>query len=332
MISPRHPFYLRASLYRHLRDFFTQRHYLEIETPMAVVCPGTEVHLEYFSTQWRDYKGVPHPLWLRSSPELHMKQALSLGFPKIFQIARCFRNAGELSPWHNPEFTMLEWYRTGDDFKGFIQETLDLIREVGRGFHGDFPDLKPSGKEPTYTWLTLEEAFWQFAGIKLLDGDPDLAQIAHKKGFVSLRGDEDFETAFFKILLSEIEPKLKDLKRVVLYDYPPSQAALARVEGGSAKRFEIYWDGVELCNGFWELTDPILNRERVKDANRQRQALGKEVPPEDEAFYRCLDRGLPPSCGNALGVDRLLALLAGMDSLALPLWGRPDDDSGDGCV
>ncbi|MCX6106508.1 MAG: EF-P lysine aminoacylase EpmA [Proteobacteria bacterium] len=301
----------RARLKRAIRDFFGARDYLEVDTPIAVKCPGTEVHLRYFKTNWADYDGSQHQLYLRSSPELHMKQLLAMGagMERIFQIAPCFRNGGELAEWHRPEFGMLEWYESGLSFTGLIDQTEALLHAthsaLGSGL--SIPQRLPR--------VSVAEAFERWAGVTLIDGDPELALKGTAAGAVSLRDDDDFETAFFKILIERIEPGLASLGAAVLYDYPASQAALAIVRDGCAKRFEIYFGRVELCNGFEELLDAGTNQERIRESNLKRVQLGYEVPEEDRNFYDALRKGLPPCSGNALGFDRWLALLCQASSL-----------------
>ena len=323
---------LRAALKGSIREFLGLRGSVEIDTPVLVVCPGVEVHLGYFCTSWVDHRGSAHPLFLRSSPELHMKQALSLGLTKIFQLAACFRNGGELSPWHHPEFTMLEWYEAGVGFHEFIDQTEELLRFTREQLASRFPGRVALRLPGRFVRMRVEDAFREFAGIALVDRDPELARKA--KGIGSVSDGDDFETAYFKLLVDVVEPGIERLGGVVLHDYPPSQAVLSRVEGGWAKRFEFYLEGVELCNGFLELTDPGENRRRVLEAlDRRRSEAGGvlpgqrpsepgtrgetgSVPIPDEEFFRALDAGIPPCAGNALGFDRWLALLLGERGIA----------------
>ncbi len=299
----------RAALQDSIHRFFRARNYLSIDTPILVPSPGTEVHLQYFASEWRDYTTKQHKLYLRSSPELHLKQALALGIPRVFHLGKCFRNGGELSDWHHPEFTMLEFYETGISLSDFMQLTEELIRTASvdlrrEGFPGpELPDSFPR--------FSVYEAFERWAKITLIDGDPELARKGLAKGYGSIRSDDDFETAYFKILLDIIEPGLKQLGAAFLYDYPPSQCALARISDQRAQRFELYMGGVELCNAFDELLDPEQNRARIKASNAQRALLGYDVMAEDQDFYQALEKGLKACCGNALGFDRLLALLLG---------------------
>ena len=299
--------YFRAKVFQHLRSYFFARDFLEIDTPVLVACPGAEAYLQYFSSQWLDSKGDTHDLYLRSSPELHMKQAMGFGLTKIFQIAKCFRNGGEYSRWHHPEFMMLEWYQAETSFEQFIEFTTDLLAEL----------FQEHGKAPLGTWhkITVKEAFANFAAINLQDGDPDLAAKAQAKGVLSVHQHDDFATAYFKILLDVIEPQLQKLGSVVLYDYPLSQSALAHREESVAKRFEVYLSGVEICNAFLECVSSVKNLQRFAEISSLRAQANLPAVPPDEYFFSALKTGIKPCCGNALGLERLLALLYGAKNL-----------------
>lgn len=307
---------LRSALKKSVRSFFHENDFLEVDTPILVPSPGTEEYLSYFSTEWIDYKGRGEKLWLRSSPELHMKQLLAQGLEKVYQMGPCFRNKGEFTGWHHPEFHMLEWYQTEIKFDEFIKQTVSLIvscQELMKAIYGK--ETIPLSISEEVQTLTVKEAFWEFCNILLADGDPNLAQIAREKGVVSILGSEDFETAYYKILIEKIEPEFKKLGAVVLSHYPPSQAALSKVNNGWAERFELYVNGVELTNGFNELLDPEENLKRILFANQKRKAIGEEEIPVDQDFINSLRKGLQQCCGNALGFDRLLAVLRGHDRI-----------------
>jgi lysyl-tRNA synthetase class 2 len=305
----------RAELKNITRRFFETREYVEVDTPIAVKCPGTEVYLQYFTTSWVDHSRVSHPLFLRSSPELHMKRIVSEGLSRIFQLAPCFRNHGEFSEWHQPEFTMLEWYHLGLSYHGLVDETEAYLRYcseemssfLGKSLHALLPEK--------FERISVYQAFKDFVGVELVDGDPELARQCKTAGVHSIVGHEDFDSAFFKVLIERIEPQLAMRKGAVLMDYPPSQAALAKVESGRACRFEFYLGRVELCNGFFELTGERENRLRLEDANRKRVEVGLDSFEIDEQFVKAMGRIHKPLAGNALGFDRWLALLCGRDSL-----------------
>lgn len=304
----------RSCLKRSIRQFFETRGFLEVDSPILVKCPGTELHLNYFKTQWVDHHKRSHPLWMRSSPELALKRAVSAGVPALYQLAPSFRNEGEIGPWHHPEFTMLEYYQVGASWQGFLDMSTELIRHTIDSMSKEC--AVQLDRNTKIHQISVSEAFDRFVGIELEDQDPSLAEKGRKKGVLSINGSEDFETAFFKILLEKIEPELAKMGWVILCDYPASQAALARVEDGLAKRFEFYIDGVELSNGFYELCDPVENRKRIRDVHAQRSLMGKDIPEEDPFFYAALEAGMPDCFGNALGFDRLLALILGLKDLS----------------
>jgi len=297
-----------------LSCFFSRHRYIEIETPILVCCPGMEEHLEYFETEWVNHDKQKSTYFLRSSPELHMKQALALdGLSKIYQFSKSFRNGGEFGPWHHPEFLLLEWYETEISYEAFRDQTVDLILYVQQ-FLFDNKIIK-SKIYKNFIFLTVEEAFEKFAGIKLIDQDPELVKKARHAGNHSVQDGDDFSTAFFKIMLDQIEPRLAKLHAVMLYDYPPSQACLAKIKNHWACRFEVYLSGIEISNGFLELTDFLENKSRFQSTLIARKKAGKTIYHEDHAFYRSLQKGLPPCCGNALGFDRTLASLLGHKDL-----------------
>jgi lysyl-tRNA synthetase class 2 len=307
-------FRLRAALRRAVREYFDSRGYLEVETPCLVRAPGTEVYLNYFPTAWESLGGDREPLYLRSSPELHMKQALAAGCPRIYQIGPCFRNRGELGPWHHPEFSMLEWYHCGTGYEEFMEDTAGLLRHCANAMTSAGCDaLKVPSAIPRFT---LSDAFSKFAGVDLVDMDPGLAVRAKKSGVVSVRDGDDFDTAFFKILLEKVEPALKQYPVAILHDYPASQAALAVVSGGVARRFEFFVNGVELSNAFLELPGRAANEARIRESAKKRAAAGLPPVPEDIDFLDAMAVELPPCAGNALGMDRLLAVLAGEPGIA----------------
>jgi lysyl-tRNA synthetase class 2 len=305
----------RSYLKQITRDFFQSRGYLEVDTPIVTRCPGTEIHLQYFATSWEDHRGTLHNRWLRSSPEIHMKRVIAEGVEKAFQIAPCFRNRGEYSPWHHPEFTMLEWYSLGLGYHDLIRETEDYLRTTAEAF-SIVSGLPVSDCLPKqFRWIGVFEAFRDFAGIDLIDGDPELAAKAVEASVISVQKTDDFETAYFKVLIEVVEPRLASLGACVLMDYPPSQAALSVVEGGKAARFEVYVGRVELCNGFFELIGEQENRKRVGEAMALRAAHGYPMVEEDQDFYRAMAKFKKPCSGNALGFDRWMALLSGSQSL-----------------
>jgi lysyl-tRNA synthetase class 2 len=281
----------RARALSFLRAYFDGNAFVEVETPLRVPSPGLDAHVDAIRAEGG---------YLITSPELHMKRLLVGGLPRIYQIARVSR-AEELGALHEPEFTMLEWYRAFADSQDVIHDAETLIHGAVKALSGA-ASVHVNGRlvdvTPPFTRLTVKAAFREFGAVD------DAATLAAR--------DPD---RYFQILVDAVEPALAESPRpIVLHDFPLSQAALARPcdhDPGVADRFEIYVAGVELCNGFGELTDPREQRRRFEMELARRQRAGAPLHPIDERFLAALDEGMPPSAGNALGVDRLVALALG---------------------
>lgn len=277
------------ALLQELRAFFDGEGFVEVNTPSIVPSPGMDLHLAAYE--------VPRAGYLATSPEYQMKRLLSAGYARIFQLCKSFRQ-DESGSRHEREFTMLEWYRAFCDVESVMQDTEELTHALALSVTGD-AILHWQGEyintTPPWPRLRVEDAFRIYAG----------------REATSLLGDE---TEFFRVLAEEIEPQLGKEKPVFLVDWPAQMASLARLKPGDprwAERFEAYVAGVELCNGFGELTDPKEQRARFEKDQRHRREQGLPVYPVDEAFLQALADGMPPSAGNALGVDRLLMMLTG---------------------
>ncbi|MCF8129290.1 MAG: EF-P lysine aminoacylase GenX [Deltaproteobacteria bacterium] len=272
---------LRARIVQRVREFFVSRDYLEIETPQLITAPAPETHIESIPVGNR---------YLQTSPELSMKRLLAQGFPRIFQIARCFRE-GERGDLHLPEFSLLEWYRTGIDYRDLMEECealfLFLAQKIGLGAGLHCRGLNIDLNTP-WERLSVRSAFERYAPLSL-----DQA----------LQNDH-----FDQIMVNDIEPNLGIKTPTFIYDYPASLAALARLKSGSpgvAERFEIYVGGIELANGFSELNDAHEQRLRFEKELKQRASLGKPVTPMPEKFLKELSN-MPKTAGIALGLDRLV--------------------------
>jgi lysyl-tRNA synthetase class 2 len=311
---------LRAAFLGAIRRFFEERAFIEVETPSIVPSPGLDVHLEAFHVQGP--KGEPVG-WLATSPEYQMKRLLCAGAPRIFQLCRSYR-AEEHGRHHEREFTVLEWYRANATSDDVIRDTEELVPFVATALaeKGDSPlfphaekgeqgpdafggglsrpttpTLPPTPFSAPWERLTVEEALRFHAKVEL----------------ESLVEDEE---RFFRVWAVEVQPRLGAERPVIVTDWPASMASLARLKpNGMADRFEAFYLGVELCNGFGELTDAEEQRRRFQRDQAERRATGAQVLPIDERFVADLERGMPESSGNALGVDRLLMLLAGADSI-----------------
>jgi elongation factor P--(R)-beta-lysine ligase len=276
---------LRNRVQRALRSFFEAADYLEVETPIRIPAPAPEAHID------------PEPAgdaFLQTSPELCMKRLLAAGYPRLFQICRCFRRA-ERGRRHLPEFTLLEWYSANQDYRDMMDQTEALLKHVARSLGGDgtltFQGQAVDLNEP-FQRITVDDAFRTFA---------------------ACTAEEALATGNFdEIIGCTIEPRLGWERPVFLYDYPAECAALARLKPDlptRAERFELYIGGIELCNGFSELNDSVEQRRRFLDELQARQQVGREMTPLPERFLAALDE-MPPATGNALGVDRLVMLFA----------------------
>lgn len=317
---------LRAKIIAEVRKFFEQREFLELDTPSLVKYPGQEPYLDVFKTEFKaefEGVGVRDDLYLITSPEYALKKYLVAGFEKIFQITKAFRNKESFSNRHNPEFTMLEWYRAFADYRDMMKDTEDLVKYLWGKFRLGEEVLKFNGCEVDMLvdWekLSVVEAFEKYAGV----GEEELADVerlretVREKGY-KLEGGEIFDDLFFTIFLNEIEPRLGAEMPVVLYDYPVSMAALSKPcsdRPGYAERFEVYIAGLEICNAFSELNDWKEQDRRLKEEREARLGMGKEVYDVDQGFIEALKFGMPPSGGNALGVDRLIMLLLGEEDI-----------------
>lgn len=300
---------LRARLLGHIRDFFAQRQVLEVETPLLSAAAATDPQLESFVTRYiGPGASQGQPLYLHTSPEFAMKRLLAAGSGPIYQIGKVFRN-GEFGRRHNPEFTLLEWYRPGFDTHRLMDEVEALVRHA----------LRPWRELGASERLSYREAFLRHADIDPHVADrAQLASCAAAHGIAAPAGDLGIDAWRDLLLTHLIEPHLGRRGPTFLHDYPASQAALARIRPGEpplAERFELYIDGVELANGYHELGDADTQRARFEADLTVRRAAGKSVVPLDERLLGALRHGLPDCAGVALGVDRLLMLAAKAESL-----------------
>ena len=323
----------RMSIISAIRRFFVERDFAEVETPALQISPGIEPHLIAFETDLREpfRDGESSRLYLHTSPEFAMKKLLVAGHKRIYQFARCFRNA-ERSATHHPEFTMLEWYRVGTDYRALMADCEALLRAVMAAVpatllvRGD----KRSNPDAEWKYLTVAEAFQRDAGIDLLATAPNA--VAPNAGLIRAEADrigvfnspsDSWEDVFFRIFLARIEGGLGIDAPTVLYDYPVSMAALSRVKSDDprlAERFELYASGLELANAYSELIDADEQRRRFKaDVARKLELFGSAYPI-DEDFLAALDHGLPNCAGIALGVDRLVMLATGAPTIQDVLW------------
>ncbi|PWR19162.1 EF-P lysine aminoacylase EpmA [Zavarzinia compransoris] len=329
----RRPFlHQRAAVIRAVRATFEARDFIEVETPALQVSPGMEPHLMAFATDLEPADGgAARRLYLHTSPEFAMKKLLVAGEPRIFQLAKTYRNR-ERSPTHSPEFTMLEWYRAGADLDELMADCEALVRAAAAACGRD--TLCVNGRDipidQDFERLSVEEAFLMHAGIDLFATIDDpraptparLREAATEIGIAT--GDDDsWEDIFFKISLDRIEPHLGEARPTFLTDWPISMAALSRPNPADprvAERFELYAGAVELANAFGELTDAAEQRRRFEADCALKERLYGFRYPIDEDFLAALAWGLPPCAGIALGIDRLAMVAAGAATIEDVLW------------
>ena len=296
----------RALLLALIRGFFAERQVLEVDTPTMASAGVTDVHLENFKTHFVGpgmADGIA--LYLQTSPEFHMKRMLAAGYGAIYQIAKAYRNE-ESGRLHNPEFTMLEWYRPGFDHHQLMDEMADLLQLV----------LNTA----TPTRITYQQAFNNSLGVCPLTASLN----ALRQAGLGLGADEllaretDRDTILQLLFALGVEPHIGQCEPCFVYDFPASQAALARIsplDGRVAERFEVYFKGIELANGFHELSDDREQRRRFELDNQAREARGLATRPIDEYLLAALAAGLPDCAGVALGIDRLVMLAVGAECL-----------------
>ncbi len=339
---------LRSKVIKAIRAFFDAQGFEEVETPLLVAAPGMEPYLDVFETRLTTARGRSFRAFLTTSPEYAMKKLLVAGLPRIYQICKSFRNGEEISRGHNPEFTILEWYRahadsdsdSDSDYRAIMADCENLFVAIWRTLHPDAgADAEPTlivgvGNErialaPPWERLSVREAFERYAGFDL-DGVRDteaMHRLLISRGY-QVADSTTWEQGYHQIFLNEIEPHLGRSAPTILYDYPASMAALARRKADDpryAERFEFYIAGVELGNAFSELTDADEQQARLEDERAERAALGKTMYEIDADFIRALRVGMPPSAGIAVGVDRIVMLFAQADTIQETLWFPADE-------
>ncbi len=325
------PLKIREHVIDQVRSFFKAKDFWEVETPQLVASPGTEPYLEVFATELKRANGSKYPGYLLTSPEYALKKLIAAGLPRVFQIGKSLRNEEGQSGKHNPEFTMIEWYRTQADYTDVMVDCEGLFRSIATFLHQLEPAKYPSKDVLAYQgmeyqlakpWprLKIAELFARYAEIttEQLVSD-ELVTIAQQRGHAITNPGTAWDDAFFGILLKEIEPELKKLRQpFFLCDYPLQQAALSKTcayDPRFAERFELYVGELEIANSFSELTDAAEQRRRLEAELELRQQLGKTKYQLDEDFITALESGLPPTGGIALGIDRLAMLFANVATL-----------------
>ncbi|MDD1795846.1 elongation factor P--(R)-beta-lysine ligase [Enterovibrio sp. ZSDZ42] len=304
----------RATLMRNIRQFFAERDVMEVDTPAMSQATVTDIHLHTFRTDFVGpgyAKGIP--LYLMTSPEFHMKRLLAAGSGAIYQINKAFRNE-EAGRHHNPEFTMLEWYRPGFDHHALMDEMdvlLQLVMRLGQAER-----------------MTYQDAFISVLGVCPLEGTmAQLKSAARTLGLSDIAEPEEDRDTLLQLLFSVgVEPDIGQTVPAFVYNFPASQAALAKVcsdDKRVAARFEVYFKGIELANGFYELDNADEQLARFEEDNRKRESMGLNAQPIDDHLIEAIRHGLPDCAGVALGIDRLIMLALGKshidDVIAFPV-------------
>jgi len=321
---------LRGRIKAGLRAFFEDQGFIEVECGALAASPGNEAHLHAFETWAIGSDGVQTPLYLHTSPEFAAKKLLAAGERRIFEFARVFRNR-ERTRLHAPEFTMLEWYRAGEEVGAVMDDTIALLRLAARIAGSDLLRHREKSCDPFAEpdRLPVTDAFRIHAGIEILDtlsadgpGDRDALATRARRGGLVVSEQDSWSDIFSKILTARVEPRLGLGRPTLLTDYPRCEAALARAKPGDprlSERFELYACGVELANGFGELTDPKEQRARfVAEMDEKERIYGLRYPL-DEDFLSALAT-MPPASGVALGFDRLVMLATGTPSIEQVIW------------
>lgn len=314
-------YFVREKVVDEIRHYFKEQGFREVFTPILVPTPSAESNLEVFETELRTASGLSRRAYLIMSPEYAIKKLLAAGIGSCFEITHCFRNEEEVSRLHNPEFMMLEWYRVGSDYQAVMKDLENLFVHLVKesGFKEDLKKWRYQGQtyDLTLPWprITVREAFEKFCGVDeatLLD-QGRLENKSKALGF-EVFPEITWEQLFYQFFFNLIEPKLAESHRPwIVYDYPVSQAGLARRKSKDprfAERFEVFLAGVELGNCFSELTDWQEQKDRFEKDLTERKKSGKTEYGIDEDFICALKEGLPKVAGIAVGVDRLVMLVA----------------------
>lgn len=326
-------FLMREKVIDSIRAFFKSEGFNEVETPLMVHAPGMEPYLEVFETKLINADRASYKAFLTTSPEYAMKKLLVAGLPKIFQICKSFRNDEDLrSSTHNPEFTIMEWYRINSDYTDIMQDCEKMTEYIYDRVIGNPVDgkriLSYQGKRLDISgpWerLSIAEAFKKYAGINEDDLQNDIAMrnIGQNKGY-NVDQFTTWEQVFNQIFLNEIEPNLGYVKPTILYDYPVSMAALSRKKESDpryAERFEYYIFGKEIGNAFSELNDALEQESRLRSEWEERKDLGKVMYDVDEDFIDALKVGMPDAAGIAVGIDRIVMLFADVPTIQETIW------------
>lgn len=292
---------LRFQILRHVREFFWSQNFVEVETPLLLKLPGQEPYLSPMKLSLHNEKGESFQGFLHTSPEYTMKKMLASGYEKIFSLCKVFRDYESFGGTHNPEFTMVEWYRVNEEFTVIMDDVEALFGSIAE---------KLGQQKIVFERVHMRDLWKEYVGVNLDEylETEKMFELCSKRGFAPAK-NEPFEDLFYRIFLNEIEPKLASRGAVIVHHYPAALAALSRISKTDplyAERFEVYVQGLEMANAFGELTDAKEQRKRLVEERTVRAKLGKDVYEIDEEFIEAVGT-MPEASGIALGIDRLAA-------------------------
>jgi lysyl-tRNA synthetase class 2 len=328
--ADRRPFLMaRGKVRAALRGHFTAQGFVEVEAGILQMSPGNEAHLHAFATDLLSVDGEGARRYLHTSPEFACKKLLAAGEDKIFEFARVFRNR-ERGALHHPEFTMLEWYRANEPYEALMKDSADILALAARATGAREFSFRGRSADPFAApeRISVAQAFEKFASIDLpatlsgVSGDREALAVQAAAIGIGIAGDDTWSDVFSKILVAKVESNLGIGRATILDEYPIIEAALARptpADARFAQRFELYVCGVELANGFGELTDAVEQRRRFEIEMAEKQRIHGERYPIDEDFLAALGH-MPPASGIALGFDRLVMLAAGAQRIDQVIW------------
>ncbi|PIR73914.1 MAG: EF-P lysine aminoacylase GenX [Candidatus Magasanikbacteria bacterium CG10_big_fil_rev_8_21_14_0_10_47_10] len=313
---------LRWQILRSIRVFFWEQGFQEVETPMLTKLPGQEPNISPMGVTIHNEKGTKYSAFLHTSPEYSLKKMLAAGYDKIFSLSKVFRDGESFGGHHNPEFTMIEWYRAGTDMFALMDDVEDLLVSLRSNpmFDGNchFNALGSTSGNDEVKRIHMRELWQQTLGINLDDylTDNAMRELCIRMGYAPAE-NEPYEALFYRIFLNHIEPLLQKMGTVIVHHYPSHMAALSKIsssEPGYAERFELYIHGIEIANAFSELTDADEQLTRLVHEQKERAAVGLPVYDIDREFIEAVGH-MPQAAGIALGVDRLIMALLDIQNI-----------------
>ena len=306
----------RSDILRAIREFFWKNQFQEVETPLLLRVPGQAPYLSPMKLVIQNDLGDPHNAHLHTSPEYTMKKMLAAGFGNIFSLCKTFRDRESFGGTHNPEFTMLEWYRVGGTMYDLMDDVEELFSELQENIQGLGTGNRDLG---SFERRSMKDVWQETIDVNLDNylTQPAMYELCKQRGY-EITDDESYEDLFYRIFLNEVEPSIFNLhSAIIIHHYPSPMAALAKLSDefpGYAERFEVYVNGMEIANAFTELTDSEEQLKRLQDEQQLRKKLGKDVYDIDMDFVEAVGQ-MPECAGIALGIDRLVQVLTGCQSI-----------------